>query len=156
MSSDVRKASQSCSRGQKTGKRTYSNAPMQVPAVHITRPFEKVAIDIVGHLPVTRKKNRDILAYIDLGTRYPDAVPLHTTTAKAVAEKLLYIMSRLSVPLEILSDRGTNFMSTVMKEAFSFLGTLQDSTLSPTIQWRSGAFPPHPTANDEKDGGRPP
>ena len=84
---------------------------MQVPAVHISRPFEKVVIDIVGPLPVTRKKNRYILTYIDLGTRYPDAVLLHVTTAKVVAEKLLYIMSRLSVPLDILSDRGANFMS---------------------------------------------
>ena len=81
MSSDIRKACQSCSRCQKTAKRTYSKTPMQVPAVHITRPFEKVEIDIVGPLPVTRKKNRYILTYIDLGTRYPDAVPLYITTA---------------------------------------------------------------------------
>ena len=138
ISSDVRKACQSCSRCQKTAKRTYSKAPMQVPAVHINRPFEKVAIDIVGPLPVTRKKNRYILTYIDLGTRYPDAVPLHITTVKVVAEKLLYIMSRLSVPLEILSDRGTNFMSKVMKEAFSFLG-IQHSKTAPYRLQSSGA-----------------
>ena len=37
-------------------------------------------------------------------------------------------MSRLSVPLDILSDRGTNFMTTVMKEAFSFLGIQHPKT----------------------------
>ena len=123
------KACQSCSRCQDSQVYPFQST-MQVPAVHITRPFEKVAIDIVGPLPVTRKKNRYILTYIDLGTRYPDAVPLHITTAKVVAEKLLYIMSRLSVPLVILSDRGTNFMSTFMKEAFSFLG-IQHSKTAP-------------------------
>lgn len=101
---------------------------MQIPLVNITRPFEKVAIDIVGPLPMTRKKNRYILTYIDLGSRYPDAVPLPITTAKVVAEQLLNIMSRLSVPLEILSDRGSNFLSSVMKEAFSFLGIRHSKT----------------------------
>ena len=92
MSSDIRKACQSCSRCQKTAKHTYSKAHMQVPAVHITRPFEKVAIDIVRPLPVTRKKNIYILTYINLGTGYPVAVPLHISTTKVVAEKLLYVM----------------------------------------------------------------
>ena len=40
MSSDIRKACQSSSRCQKTAKRTHSKAPMQVPAVRITRPFD--------------------------------------------------------------------------------------------------------------------
>ena len=135
MSSDIRKACQSCSRCQKTTKRTHSKAPMQVLSI---ATFKKVAIDIVGPLLVTRKKNRYILTYIDLGTRYPDAVQLHITTVKVVAEKLLYIMSSLSVPLEILSDRGTNFISTVMKEAFSFLD-IQHSKTAPYRPQSNGA-----------------
>ena len=116
----------------------HSKASMQVSAIHITRPFEKIAIDIVGPLPVTRKKNKYILTCIDLGTRYLDAVPLHITTVKVVIEKLQYIMLRLSVPLEILSDRGNNFMSTVMKEAFTFFG-IQHSKTAPYRPQSNGA-----------------
>ena len=73
---------------------------------------------------MTKSKNRYILMYIDLGSRYPDAVPLSTTTADVIAKALLNILSRLSVPLEILSDRGNNFLSSVMMETFKFLGIL--------------------------------
>ena len=78
-------------------------------------------------MPTTKSKNRYILTYIDLGSRYPDAVPL-STTADVIAKALLNIMSRLSVPLEILSDRGSNFLSSVMKETFKFLGILHSKT----------------------------
>ena len=54
--------------------------------------------------------------------RYPDAVPLQTTTSKDVANALLQIFSRLSVPLEILTDRGANFISDFMKEVYKFMG----------------------------------
>ena len=37
-------------------------------------------------------------------------------------------MLRLSVPLEILSDRGSNFLSSVMKEPIKFLGILHSKT----------------------------
>ena len=90
-----------------------------ITAPPISRPFHKVAIDVVGPLPLTPRKNRYILTYIDLGSRYPEAVPLRTTTSRVVADALLTIMSRLSVPSEILSDRGSNFLSS---DAFDFLG----------------------------------
>lgn len=129
MGKDIRITCQACSRCQKTANKTHSKAPMLTPVVRITQDF-KVAIDVVGPLPLTRSKNCYILTYIDLRYPYVYAVPLCTTTAKVhvVAEKLLYIMSRLSVPLEILSKQGSNFMSTVMKEVFSFLGIHHSKT----------------------------
>ena len=128
LAADVKATCKPCDHCQKTAKRTHSRAPMVSPPPHITRPFDKVAIDVVGPLPMTKSKNRYILTYIDLGSRYPDTVPLSTTTADVIAKALLNIMSRLSVPLEILSDRGSNFLSSVMKETFKFLGILQSKT----------------------------
>ena len=122
LAADVKATCQSCDRCQKTAKHTHSRAPTVSPPPHITRPFDKVAIDVVGPLPMTKSKNRYILTYIDLGFRYPDAVPLSTTTAHVITKALLNIMLRLSVPLEIFSDRGSNFLSSVMKETFKFLG----------------------------------
>lgn len=41
--------------------------------------------------------------------RYPKAVPLRSTTAKSAAQALFQAVSR--IPKEILSDKGTSFMS---------------------------------------------
>ena len=134
LAADVKATCQSCDHCQKTAKRTHLRAPMVSPPPHITRPFDKVAIDVVGPLPMTKSKNRYILTYIDLGSRYPDTVPLSTTTADVIAKDLLNIMSRLSVPLERLSDRGSNFHSCSsayftlrrLRTAHSLTGPLKD------------------------------
>ena len=89
---DVTSYCAACERCQKTAKTTHSRAPLVKTQVNINRPFEKVAMDIVGPLPLTKNKNRYILTYGDLGSRYPDAVPLKTTTAKVVAQELVNIM----------------------------------------------------------------
>ena len=83
---------------------------------------------MVGPLLLTPRKNRYILTYIDLGSRYPEAVPLRTTTSRVVADALLTIMSHLSVPSDILSDQGSNFLSSVMRDAFDFLGIHHSKT----------------------------
>ena len=118
----------SCERCQRTAKRTNNHAPLTITNPPICRPFQKVAIDIVGPLPLTLGKNQFILSYIDVGSRYPEAIPLKKTTAIEVGKALMNIMSRLSVPEEFLSDRGSNFLSAVLKEAFKFLGVHHSKT----------------------------
>ena len=125
---DITKFCKACDRCQRTAKHSSSKAPLVITAPPISRPFHKVATDVVGPLPLTPRKNRYILTYIDLGSRYPEAVPLRTTTSRVVADALLTIMSRLSVPSEILSDRGSNFLSSVMRDAFDFLGIHHSKT----------------------------
>ena len=121
MSADIKEACQSCERCQKTTKKVNATAPMQITQT-FTEPFHRVTLDIVGPLPLTPRKHLFILTYIILASRYPDAEPLKTTTSKAVAEALLKIMSRLSVPNEILTDRGPNFVSYFMAEVYKFQG----------------------------------
>ena len=75
----------------------------------------------MGPLHLTLSKNQFILSYIDVGSRYPEAIPLKKTRAIEVGKARMNIMSRLLVPEEFLSDRGSNFLSAVLKEAFKFL-----------------------------------
>ena len=98
-----------------------TTAPMQITQT-FTELFHHEALDIVGPLPLTPRKHLFILTYSDLASRYPDAEPLKTTTSKAVAEARLKIMPRLSVPNEILTDHGPNFVSYFMAEVYKFLG----------------------------------
>ena len=85
MGRDITTFCQACHHCQKRAKKTHSKAPLVITAPSISQPFDKVAIDIVGPLPMTKKKNRFELTYIDLGLRYPEAAPLRTVTARDIA-----------------------------------------------------------------------
>jgi transposase InsO family protein len=88
-----------------------------------TRPFEILAIDVLGPFPVTPDKNRYILTFMDHLTRYAEAVPIPDTTARTVARAYVTaIISRHGASTKLLSDRGTNFTSAFFRETCKILG----------------------------------
>ena len=120
---DVKLYCRSCDRCQRTiQKGKVPKVPvLAVPSV--SEPFEKVSVDIVGPIaPTTQRGHRYLLTLVDSATRWPEAIPLKTITAVAVAEGLFDIFSRLGCPKLVLSDQGTQFMSSVMTEVFRLLG----------------------------------
>ncbi len=99
--------------------------PRRAPAVErpiLAEPFESVAIDLVGPLPKGKGGNRYILTYVCLATRWPEAVPLRSITAKSVMDGLWSIFSRTSIPEKILTDQGSQFMGRVMGQLCKQLG----------------------------------
>lgn len=97
----------------------------------IDEPFRRVAVDIVGPIvPMTSRGNRYILTLMDYATRYPEAIPLRNIDTISVAEALFSIFSRVGFPREMLTDRGTQFMSDVMKEV-SRLMSIRHFTTTP-------------------------
>ena len=88
----------------------------------ISKPFDKVDIDIVGPLPMTQSKSRYILTFIDVSTRWPEAVPLKDIKTTDVANALFTIFTRLGIPKQILSDNGQQLVSNAMKEVLSMMG----------------------------------
>ena len=60
MSKDIQNACQSCERCQKTAKKSSYVAPMQKENSSNPEPFHKVALDVVGPLPLTKHKNQYI------------------------------------------------------------------------------------------------
>ena len=89
----------------------------------VTEPFSRVAVDIVGPiLPRSAQGNRYVLTMIDFITGFPEAVPLKDIDSVFVAEALLHIFSGVGIPKEILSDRGTQFTSQLMKELHRLTG----------------------------------
>jgi hypothetical protein len=92
----------------------------------IETPFERVAVDLIGPItPVTEEGHRYILTLIDYATRYPEAVALKGIQTETVAEALVEMFSRLGVPKEILSDQGSQFVSSTMKEVSRLLSMRQ-------------------------------
>lgn len=84
------------------------------------RPFDRIAMDIVGPLPKSTRGYQYILVLCDYATKFPEAIPLRTITASAVAERL--IDARYGIPGEIQTDQGTNFTSQLLKELYRLLG----------------------------------
>ncbi|XP_075539731.1 uncharacterized protein LOC142574564 [Dermacentor variabilis] len=135
--SETKRFVKSCDVCQRTVPRhLVGRAPLGTMPV-IDTPFARVGIDIIGPLsPTSDKGNRYILTMVDFATRYPDAVALSSTESRTVAEGLVEMFSRVGLPREIVSDRGSYFMSAVMKEFSRLLSIKQLPTT-----------PYHPMAN---------
>lgn len=113
---EKKKYCQSCQKCQKgMSKSRVSKIPLvKIPSVDY--PFQRVAIDMVGPLPKTKRGNQYILVICDYATKYPEAIPLTCQDAEVVAEAMMDVFTRLSVTKEILSDQGTHVMSSLITE----------------------------------------
>ena len=84
-------------------------------------PFQRIAMDIIGPLPLSSSGKRFILVICDYATRYPEAIPLRNIDANTVAEELMNLFAHVGVPSEILTDQGTNFTSQLLAEVYRLL-----------------------------------
>ena len=73
-------------------------------------PYEMVAIDLVGPLPVTAKGNKYILTAIDRFSRFLRLMPVQSITGENIAVEFRanWILKH-GTPKQILSDRGAQF-----------------------------------------------
>ncbi|XP_076037750.1 uncharacterized protein LOC143023126 [Oratosquilla oratoria] len=118
MSEDIKELINRCVVCQVTGKPndTPRRVPMcQVPVIE--EPFSKVVVDCVGPLPKTKSGKQYILTIMCLATRYAEAIPLSNIKAKTITKALMSYFSKMGMPREVQSDRGTNFLSGIFKGA---------------------------------------
>ena len=117
---DVARYCRTCEVCQRSGTRKLPKASM-IPMPLMERPFQRIAMDLVGPLPRTKKGNRFILVLCDYATRYPEAIPLSSTEAPRIAKELVGYFAHFGIPGEILTDQGTNSMSALLEEAYLLL-----------------------------------
>ena len=123
MGTDIRNFCRSCDRCQRMSSKGKLRPVPLKPLPILSEPFSRVAIDIVGAIsPPSSEGHRYILTLIDMATSFPEALPLKNIDSISVAEALLLIFSRVGIPREILSDRGTQFTSQLMGELHKLLG----------------------------------
>jgi hypothetical protein len=85
--------------------------PLDIPPA-----FGRWHLDFVGELPTTLDGNKWLLTAVDYTTNWPIARAVPEATAEAVADFIYEeIVMRFGCPAEILTDRGANFMSHVVK-----------------------------------------
>ena len=82
----------------------------------LTVPSERVCVDLVGPLPKAKGGVEYMLACVNVATRWPEAIPLKSTTAKVIVSKLTEMFSRNGFPGVLVSDNGPQFMSRTFKE----------------------------------------
>ncbi|KAI2652407.1 Retrovirus-related Pol polyprotein from transposon 17.6 [Labeo rohita] len=124
LDADVKAFCQACPTCQITAPRTPSPSPL-IPLPIIEVPFERIGLDLVGPLPKSARGHEHILVIVDYATRYSEAVPLRKATAKAIAQELFLLASRVGIPSEILTDQGTLFMSRLMADLCRLLRVKQ-------------------------------
>ena len=97
--------------------------------VAVGLPMERVAIDVMGPLPATARKNKYLVVMADYFTKWAEAVPLADQEAATVARALVETMvCRFGAPSTLHSDQGRNFQSALFREVVRLLEMEQTRT----------------------------
>ena len=119
---EVSKWSKQCVQCQLTKVQRHVKAPLgefKVPE----RRFEHIHIDIVGPLPPSQGYTY-LLTIVDRFSRWPEAIPLKDISALTCARALVsQWITRYGVPMNITSDRGTQFTSELWAKTAQLLGS---------------------------------
>ena len=122
INADVCRWTRSCIQFQYAKVQRHTTAPLStfpVPDTH----FDVIHIDLIGPLPLSQGFNY-LLTYVDHYTRWPEAIPLTSITAEAVAQAFLAgWISGFGVPSTIVTDRGRQFESRLCTPLMSLLGS---------------------------------
>ena len=115
LTSDIAQHCRSCETCQKQSKHQPKVLPMQQREV-VTVPSERVCIDLVGPFPTAKGGYQYLLTYIDMATRWPEAIPLRKTTTRIMIDQLTTIFARNGFPTTIVSDNGPQFVSDLFQK----------------------------------------
>ena len=95
----------------------------QLKPIPIGGPFHHVGVDVL-QLPLTYEDNQYAIVFMDYLTKWPEVFPSPDqkieTTAKLLVE---HVVARHGIPEHLLSDRGPDFLSEVIQEVCTLLGS---------------------------------
>ena len=100
----------SCKGCQLASRKDQARAPLQPLQVE-SEPFNKVAFDLVGPLPKSKRGHRYILTMMDLFSKFPAAVPLKKVDNTTVLDAMLDVFASYGLPKVLLTDQGSVFTS---------------------------------------------
>ena len=91
-------------------------------------PFHRVAVDVL-QLPLTTSGNKYVLVFMDYLTKWVEAFPMVDQKADTIAKLFIeHVICRHGIPEELLSDRGTNFLSDLVCDICKLLGVKKINT----------------------------
>ena len=96
--------------------------------IPVNRPFQIVGVDIMD-LPVTASGNRHVVVFQDYLSKWPLIFPTPDQKTQRIVDLLVKeIIPQFGVPECLLSDRGTNLLSYLMKDVCKSLGVQKLNT----------------------------
>ncbi|KMQ90068.1 integrase core domain protein [Lasius niger] len=96
-------------------------SPLQI--YNVGAPLERIQMDILGPLPLTRSGNKYLLVIVDCFTKWVEAFPIKNIRTSTVAEVFVnQFISRHGIPVEVHTDQGRNFESQLFSELMILLG----------------------------------
>ena len=91
-------------------------------------PFDQVGMDIIK-FPKSNRGKIYAVVFIDYLTKWPKVFATSDQTSLTVAELLVeHVIPRHGVPSELLSDRGTAFLSQLMLDVYKLMGITKTNT----------------------------
>ena len=128
MISDIKEWVKTCASCQtKKGSVNKNRVPLQ--PIPVGEPFDRIAIDCLGPLPVAESGNKHIVVFAEYLTKWVEAFAVPDITAPTIADLLIKnILCRHGAPKVILTDQGTNFTSEIIAEVCKLLNTTKVNT----------------------------
>ena len=97
---------------QRKNPRTNLQGVLQPSLIY--RPWERMSMDLLGPLPETKAGNKYLLVCNDHFTRWVEAFALKEISMPTIENTIIIrIICRFGCPEQILTDRGSNFLSNV-------------------------------------------
>ena len=101
--------------------------PLQT--IVVSKPLQMIAMDILGPLPETKRKNKYVLVIGDYFTKWTEAFPIKNMESTTIAKILVQeFICRYGIPEQIHRDQGCNFEAMLIKEICALLGIQKTRT----------------------------
>ena len=114
-----------CSKSDKTRHvRRVPLSPVMVP----NKPWDKLALDIVGPLDIRNFKKKYLVTLVDYNTHWICTKFMHQVTTKEVIKFLWENFLLEGIPVVILTDNGVQFTSNEIEEFLKDLAIKHEYT----------------------------
>ncbi|GAA6080783.1 uncharacterized protein LOC113073276 [Tachysurus ichikawai] len=95
----------------------------------VQRPWEMLGVDLMGPFPRSSSGNVYLLVLVDYYSRWVELFGLRKATAETISKVMIdEVFTRWGVPNYLLSDRGPQFVSSVLQEVCQEWGVIQRLT----------------------------
>ena len=88
----------------------------------VGEPMERIQLDVVGPLPLSKNGNRFILVAVDCFTKWTEAYAIPNQEANTIIEVFVNeFVCRWGTPLQLHTDLGSNLQSTAFRQMCALL-----------------------------------
>ena len=130
MLADIQNWTQSCVKCSKVTKLPRHRRAKLEPMMEC-RPWQQLHVDLISPAQLNKYQYTCILTMIDKASKYCFAVPLHDGQAVTIAKAIFSeVISKFGMVDTIVSDRGADFVSPILGELCTILGTKRNFTSS--------------------------